>query len=304
MSNKKVQINICSYDEMLQIPTIGRAIAIRMWELRRVRTITPELLATIPYIKMEVVNQYIDYTSLDEFAFEDQDELDYEEQDDLGDFDDRLTQASESDKLAVHHAISQHQGWLESSFDKLKISEQKGRMPVANMFKPCSFQFPNIKQEATSVQPKELTAINQSPTNTRHPVTSTVHTGAPHEPIFAPRVTSTVGLTTRKLRKVSRQNVTPNRSDLPRPQYQNRFDQFMPQHSEPVYTPVTQFQPQSNIQCQSPIVQNPIQSRVTPQFSLPSNLQNTLQVPDHSNINMSRNFRVLLSYSAIILGSM
>jgi len=85
---------MCSYDEMLQIPTIGRAIAIRMWELRRVRTITPELLATIPYIKMEVVNQYIDYTSLDEFEFEDQDELDYEEQDDLGDFDDRLTRAS------------------------------------------------------------------------------------------------------------------------------------------------------------------------------------------------------------------
>ena len=77
MSNKKVQINICSYDEMLQIPTIGRARAIQIWELRRVRTITPELLATIPYIKMEVVNQYIDYTSLDEFEFEDQDQLDY-----------------------------------------------------------------------------------------------------------------------------------------------------------------------------------------------------------------------------------
>ena len=80
MSINKVQINICSYDEMLQIPTIGRAIAIRIWELRKVRSITPELLATIPYIKMEVVNQYIDYTSLDEFEFEDQDELDYEEQ--------------------------------------------------------------------------------------------------------------------------------------------------------------------------------------------------------------------------------
>ena len=121
-------------------------------------------------------------------------------------------------------------------------------MPVASMFKLGSFQFPNIKQEATGVQPKELTAINQSPANTRHPVTSTVHTGAPHESIFAPRVTGTVGLTTRKRRKVSRQNVTPNRSDLPRPQYQNPFDQFIPQHSEPVYTPVTQFQPQANIQ--------------------------------------------------------
>jgi len=137
MSNKKVQITICRYDDMLQIPTIGRAIAIRIWEMRRVRTITPELLATIPYIKMEVVNQYIDYTSLNEFEFEeqdneleDQDELDYEEQDDLVDFDDIMTQASESDKVRAQHDISQHQSWLESPFDKLKISDQKGRMPV------------------------------------------------------------------------------------------------------------------------------------------------------------------------------
>jgi hypothetical protein len=132
MANKKVQINICSYDEMLQIRTIGRAIAIRIWELRRVRAITPELLATIPYIKMEVVNQYIDYTSLNEFEFEeqdnefeDQDELDYEQQDDLVDFDDRMTRASESDKVKVQHDILQHQSWLELPFDKLKIFDQK-----------------------------------------------------------------------------------------------------------------------------------------------------------------------------------
>ena len=44
---------------MLQIPIIGRAIAIRILEIRIVRTITLEFLATMPYIKMEVVNQYI-----------------------------------------------------------------------------------------------------------------------------------------------------------------------------------------------------------------------------------------------------
>ena len=37
-------------------------------------------------------------------------------------------------------------------------------------------------------------------------------------------------------------------------------------------------------------MQNPIQSKVTHQFSLPSNLQSTLQVPENSNVNMSRNF--------------
>jgi hypothetical protein len=74
----------------------------------------------------------------------------------------------------------------------------------------------------------------------------------------------------------------------------NPIDQVMPQHqaqhSEPVNTPLTQFQPQANLQFQSPIVQNPVQSRVTPQFSLPSNLQSTLQGPDNSNVNMLKHF--------------
>ena len=139
MSNKKVQINICSYVEMLQIPIIRRAVAIIIREIRRVRTITLELLATIHYIKMEVVNQYIDNTSLNEFEFEehdneleDHDELDYEKQDDLVDFDDRMTQSSYSDKVRAQHDISQHQSWLELAFDKLKIFDQKGRMPVVH----------------------------------------------------------------------------------------------------------------------------------------------------------------------------
>jgi hypothetical protein len=42
----------------------------------------------------------------------------------------------------------------------------------------------------------------------------------------------------------TRQNVTPNRSDLHRPQYPNPFDQVIPQHqtqhSTPVNIPVTQ----------------------------------------------------------------
>ena len=137
---------------------------------------------------MEVVNQYIDYTSLEEFEFED--ELNYEDHDDLGDFDDRMTKASESDKVGVQHDISQHQSWLELPFGKLKIYDQKVRMPVVNMLKPCSFQFQNIKQEATEVQPKDLTATS----NTKHPVTSTVHTEAPHEPAFPPELQAQLGL--------------------------------------------------------------------------------------------------------------
>jgi hypothetical protein len=116
---------------------------------------------------------------------------------------------------------------------------------INKSYASSSFQFQNMKQEATDVQPKDLTAIRQAPTNTRHTVTSTVHTGAPHEPIFYPRITSTVGFTTRKRRTLSWRNVTLNRSDLPRRQYPNPIDQVMPQHqaqhSEPVNTPLTQF---------------------------------------------------------------
>jgi hypothetical protein len=61
---------------------------------------------------MEVVNQYIDYTLLNEYEFEkqdneleDHDELDYEEQDDLVDFNERMTQASESDKVMIYRNI-------------------------------------------------------------------------------------------------------------------------------------------------------------------------------------------------------
>ena len=109
---------------MLQIPIIGRAIAIRIWEIRIVRTITLELLAPMPYIKMEVVNKYIDYTLLNEYEFEEQDN-------DLED-DERMTQASESDKVRAQHGISQHQSWLESTFHNFKIFDQKGRMPVVH----------------------------------------------------------------------------------------------------------------------------------------------------------------------------
>jgi hypothetical protein len=67
---------------------------------------------------MEVVNQYIDNTSLNEYEFEkqdneleDHDELDYEEQDDLVDFDDRMTQASDSDEVKAQHDISQQHNY-------------------------------------------------------------------------------------------------------------------------------------------------------------------------------------------------
>ena len=46
-----------------------------------------------------------------------------EEQDELGDFDDRMTQASESDKIGVQHDIAQHQSWLELPFGKFMIKK-------------------------------------------------------------------------------------------------------------------------------------------------------------------------------------
>ena len=97
-----------------------------------------------------------------------------------------------------------------------------------------------MKQEATDVQPKDRPQPSRD-TQLHQPYILEPHMNQ----FFYPRITSTVGLTTRKRRTLSWRNVTLNRSDLPRPQYPNPIDQVMPQHqaqhSEPVKTPLTQF---------------------------------------------------------------
>ena len=67
-ANDKICINICSYDDLLGLPSVGKAIASRVWDTRRSMDITPEILAAIPHVKMEKISHLIDFTSAQELA--------------------------------------------------------------------------------------------------------------------------------------------------------------------------------------------------------------------------------------------
>ncbi|CAG2211268.1 unnamed protein product [Mytilus edulis] len=75
----KVCVNFCGYDELLLIPSVGQITADRIWELRKQGDITPEMLVTIPHIRMDVVHQFIDYTTLCDVKFVDHVEDDLED---------------------------------------------------------------------------------------------------------------------------------------------------------------------------------------------------------------------------------
>ena len=62
-SDKKLQINICSFNELRDLPKVGKAIAYKIWELRQAGDITPERLASIPHIQYEQIKNLIDYTT-------------------------------------------------------------------------------------------------------------------------------------------------------------------------------------------------------------------------------------------------
>jgi predicted DNA-binding helix-hairpin-helix protein len=50
-SGDKLHINVCSFDDLLGLPSVGKATAYKIWELRTSTEITPEILATISHLK-------------------------------------------------------------------------------------------------------------------------------------------------------------------------------------------------------------------------------------------------------------
>ena len=79
MDKEKVYINFCSFDELLSIPTVGETTANRIWELRKEGDITPEILATIPHIRMHKILGYVDFCTLDDYMFWDKLDEDLED---------------------------------------------------------------------------------------------------------------------------------------------------------------------------------------------------------------------------------
>ena len=67
-TGEKLQINVCSFDDLLGLPSVGKAIAYRIWELRKGGEITPESLASIPHIKMERIKHLIDFSTWQDHA--------------------------------------------------------------------------------------------------------------------------------------------------------------------------------------------------------------------------------------------
>lgn len=102
VEGKKVYINFCGYDDLLTLATVGKVTADRIWELRKEGNITPEILAQVPFIRMHAIQKYIDYTPLDEFQFQ--------EVDDLKDFDDQYTLESNSEE--EEHRFETQEGLL------------------------------------------------------------------------------------------------------------------------------------------------------------------------------------------------
>ena len=65
-SGDKLHINVCSFDDLLGLPSVGKAAAYKIWELRKSTEITPEILATISHLKMEKVVPLIDFSTSQE----------------------------------------------------------------------------------------------------------------------------------------------------------------------------------------------------------------------------------------------
>ena len=67
-SGDKLHVHVCSFDDLLGLPSVGKATGYTIWELRKSTEITPEILATIFDLKMEKVLPLIDFSTSQEVA--------------------------------------------------------------------------------------------------------------------------------------------------------------------------------------------------------------------------------------------
>ena len=77
--SEKLAINLCSYDDLLGLPSVGPATAYKIWELRKTMDVTPENLAGISHIRIEKILPLIDFRTAAEHA------LSFHKSDDEGD---------------------------------------------------------------------------------------------------------------------------------------------------------------------------------------------------------------------------
>ncbi|VDI34907.1 Hypothetical predicted protein [Mytilus galloprovincialis] len=147
----KVCVNFCGYDELLLIPSVGQITADRIWELRKQGDITPEMLVTIPHIRMDVVHQFIDYTTLCDFKFVDHVE------DDLEDF---------ADKCSIFSGEEQNEYGEEeeTKCPNLQTIIEKSESLIPP--KAFSFQYPQMQLGQESQEKKIKFDLVQEPVKT------------------------------------------------------------------------------------------------------------------------------------------
>ncbi|VDI04228.1 Hypothetical predicted protein [Mytilus galloprovincialis] len=120
----------------------------RIWELRKQGDITPEMLVTIPHIRMDVVHQFIDYTTLGDFKFVDHVE------DDLEDF---------ADKCSIFSGEEQNEDGEEeeTKCPNLQTIIEKSESLIPP--KAFSFQYPQMQLGQESQEKKIKFDLVQNP---------------------------------------------------------------------------------------------------------------------------------------------
>ncbi|CAG2199404.1 unnamed protein product [Mytilus edulis] len=210
----KVCVNFCGYDELLLIPSVGQITADRIWELRKQGDITPEMLVTIPHIRMDVVHQFIDYTTLCDVKFVDHVE------DDLEDF---------ADKCSIFSGEEQNEYGEE---EETKCPNLQTIIEKSESLKPpkaFSFQYPQMQLGQESQERKIKFDLVQNPVTTGKvldsvPKSEQVVPRSYSSPVdmhkikptlsFRPKAVST-GIAQRKPANISRSVVTNKASTTP-----------------------------------------------------------------------------------------
>lgn len=119
----KVCINFCGFDELLTIPSVGRATAYRIWELRKQGDITPEILSTIPYVRMPVLLEHVDFSTLSDVEFQ-------EVEDDLEEFEEKCRMTDEFDSDEEEETVPY----------SMPTTIETRTKDVMNLLPPSSFQ--------------------------------------------------------------------------------------------------------------------------------------------------------------------
>lgn len=136
--NQKLAINLCSYDDLFGLPSVGRATADRIWNIRKTQDITPEILAKLPYIRMESVLPLIDFQTEQEYAHALEQTMKQEIQ---GDESDEYEEDLDSLRVGEQHTvISSTEKGPSVRFDE-KVESKKQTLITPEIFETSRMDF-------------------------------------------------------------------------------------------------------------------------------------------------------------------